>query len=78
MKAIWFITVRQLRRGGWRSALALGAALLSTTLLSGTLLGGQALFDLLVSDPENMGPLGILVRGAAGLLSSFCCSPPGC
>ena len=71
MKAIWFITVRQLRRGGWRSALALGAALLSTTLLSGTLLGGQALFDLLVSDPENMGPLGILVRGAAGIVVLF-------
>ena len=71
MKAIWFITVRQLRRGGWRSALALGAALLSTILLSGTLLGGQALFDLLVSDPENMGPLGILVRGAAGIVVLF-------
>ena len=71
MKAIWFITVRQLRRGGWRSALALGAALLSTILLSGTLLGGQALFDLLVSDPENMGPLGMLVRGAAGIVVLF-------
>ena len=71
MKAIWFITVRQLRRGGWRSALALGAALLSTILLSGTLLGGQALFDLLVADPENMGPLGILARSAAGVVTVF-------
>ena len=71
MKAIWFITARQLRRGGWRSALALGAALLSTILLSGTLLGGQALFNLLIADPENLSPLAILVRGAAGIVTVF-------
>ena len=39
MKAIWFLTARQLRRGGWRSGLALCSALLSVVLLSGTLLG---------------------------------------
>lgn len=71
MKAIWFITARQLRRGGWRSALALGAALLSTILLSGTLLGGQALFNLLVADPENLSPLAVLVKGAAGIVTVF-------
>ena len=71
MKAIWFITLRQLRRGGWRSALALGSALLSTVLLSGTLLGGQALFDLLVADSDHLSPLGLLVRSAAGIVTLF-------
>ncbi|MBC5582366.1 FtsX-like permease family protein [Anaerofilum sp. BX8] len=70
MKAIWFLTARQLRRGGWRSGLALCAALLSVILLSGTLLGGQALSDLLVRG-ETLGALVPLIRAAAAVLIVF-------
>ena len=70
MKAIWFLTARQLRRGGWRSGLALCSALLSVVLLSGTLLGGQALSRALVKG-DGASLLAPLVRAAAGVLILF-------